>query len=192
MGTLLSIGAGICLGAACGFRVFVPFLIMSVAARAGVFDPTERFEWIASTPALVILITASVVEIAAYAVPWVDTILDTLATPVAVVAGTLASAAVIGDFPGVVNWVIALVVGGGIAGAVQGGTVAARGTSTVTTAGFANPLVSLGELGGAIGAALLGILLPVVGAVLIVGLLVLLLRRVFRRSRARRAPASRP
>jgi len=48
MGALVGVG----LSAACGFRVFVPLLVMSAAARSGHLELAEGFAWIGSWPAL--------------------------------------------------------------------------------------------------------------------------------------------
>ena len=46
-----SVGLGVGLAAACGFRVFLPVLVMGLAARTGFLDLTGGFEWMAGTPA---------------------------------------------------------------------------------------------------------------------------------------------
>ena len=81
MEILLSIGLGIGLAAACGFRVFLPVLAMGVAARAGALDLAEGFEWMAGTPALLALGAAAILEVGAYYIPWLDNVLDVAAMP---------------------------------------------------------------------------------------------------------------
>ena len=93
MESVLSICLGLGLAAACGFRIFVPFLVMSVAAQAGHLELASGFEWIGTNVALGTLAIATVCEVTAYYVPWLDNFLDTIATPTAVVAGVLATAA---------------------------------------------------------------------------------------------------
>ena len=70
--------------------------------------------------------TATLLEIAAYYIPWFDHLLDTIATPAAVVAGMVASASVMVDLPPVLKWGVALIGGGGAAGLLQGATVLLR------------------------------------------------------------------
>ena len=53
---------------------------MSIAALTGYLDLTSGFEWIGTYPALLIFATATVLEIVAYYVPWLDNLLDTVAT----------------------------------------------------------------------------------------------------------------
>jgi hypothetical protein len=56
---------------------------------------------------------ATTAEILAYYVPGVDNLLDTIAAPVALVAGTIAAAAVMTDLPPLVKWTTAVIAGGG-------------------------------------------------------------------------------
>ena len=170
MDTLLSVCLGIGLAAACGFRVFVPFLAVSVAARAGWVDLAPSFGWLGSDAALVTLAVASALEIAAYYVPWVDNALDAIATPVAVVAGVFAMGSVVTGLQPFVKWTLVAIAGGGVAGAVQAATVGSRKVSLLTTAGLANPLVSTIELGGSLAMAALAIFLPVLAVLLLIAL----------------------
>ena len=66
MNTLLSVLLGIGLSAACGFRIFVPFLVVGIAARTGHVTLGPSFAWMATTPALIALGVATAFEIAAY------------------------------------------------------------------------------------------------------------------------------
>jgi len=181
METIVSICLGIGLSAACGFRVFVPLLFMNLASLSGHLALAHGFEWIGSYPALVTFSVATVLEIAGYYIPWVDHLLDTLATPAAVVAGTVVTAALVTDMSPLLKWTLAAIAGGGVAGVVQGTTVLARGASTATTGGLANPLVSTAELAAAAITSVLALLVPVVLVVVM-----LVLAAVFGRKLARR------
>ena len=173
---IVSILVGIGLAAACGFRVFVPLLVLSIAARTGHVPLSGDFQWVASLPALIAFATATVAEVAAYYVPWLDHALDTVATPSAVLAGVIATAAVVGDLPPVVRWGLAVLAGGGIAGTVQGATVLTRLKSGTVTAGLANPVVASAELAGSLVTSILAVLLPLLAVVLIVVLLIWMYR----------------
>ncbi len=179
MATTLGIVIGLGLAAATGFRVFVPFLVLSLAARAGAVPLSDGFAWVAATPALVAFATATLLEVLAYSIPWVDHLLDTLATPLALGAGILASAAVMTDLPPLVKWSLAILAGGGAAGVVQGATVLARLKSSLTTGGIGNPAVAALELVGAVVTSVLAVLVPLLGLALVV----LLCAAVFRASR---------
>src|SRR5262249_62082758 len=100
----LSIALGVGLAAASGFRAFVPMLVVSVAAYTGHLPLGENFAWLATPGALIMLVVAALIEILAYYIPSVDNLLDALATPAAVVPGTLVSAAVIADLPPMLEW----------------------------------------------------------------------------------------
>jgi len=188
MDSLLALMLGVGLAAACGFRVFVPFFVVSLAASSGALTLADSFAWLGTPGARLVLGTASVLEVLAYYVPWIDNLLDAVATPAAVVAGTVLSAAVFTEMSPLLSWTLAIVAGGGAAGIVQVGTTALRATSTVTTAGFGNSVVSTGELVGAAGLSLLSIVLPLAG-LLLAGALVLFVVRLRARTVERRRAA---
>ena len=159
----LMIGVG--LAAACGFRVILPFLGLSIAGMNGIIPLAPEFQWIATWPALIAFATAAVLEVAAYYVPWMDNLLDSLTTPMAVVAGTVAAAAVASDLSPFVKWSLALIAGGGMAGIVQTGTALLRGMSTLSTGGAGNFAIATAELAGALATTLLSLLVPVLAFV---------------------------
>jgi len=168
METFLSIAIGIGLAAACGFRVFVPLLILNLAALSGHFSLPEGFAWIGSTSATLAFTIAVLIEITGYYIPWIDNILDSIATPAAVVAGTITTAALAADLSPFVKWTTALIAGGGIAGLVQASTVALRAKTSLSTGGAGNPIFATFELGGSIVTALIAIFIPIACLVLIV------------------------
>lgn len=168
METLLSILVGVGLSAACGFRVFIPPLIISIAALSGHLTLAPGFAWMGTYPALIAFAVATVLEIAAYYVPWLDNLLDTIATPTAIVAGTVMTAAMVTNMDPFLKWTLAVIAGGGAAAVVQGSTVFARGLSTAGTGGLANPIVATVELGGSILTSILSIVVPVLALLLLV------------------------
>lgn len=148
MESLLAIFLGLGLSAACGFRIFVPLLVMSIAAQAGHLELAPDLQWIGSEVALLVFVVATFFEVSAYYVPWVDNLLDVVATPVAVVAGILVMSAAmgdIGDLSPMWRWALAAILGGGAAGITQGTTDVLRLASTTTTGGLGNPLLATGE-----------------------------------------------
>jgi hypothetical protein len=180
---LLSICVGIGLAAACGFRVFVPLLVVSIAALSGHLTLAEAFQWIGTYPALVAFSVATALEIAGYYIPWVDHLLDTVATPAAIVAGTIVSASMFTDLSPFLRWTLAIIGGGGVAGLVQGGTAVMRAASTATTGGLGNPLVATGELALSVVTSALAVLAPVLSIVALTGLLAFFGLKVWRRLR---------
>jgi len=183
METVLAISLGVGLSAACGFRVFVPLLVMSVASLSGHLTLAPGFQWIGSYPALVTFSVATVVEIGGYYIPWVDHLLDTMATPAAIVAGTVITAAMVSNMSPMLKWSLAAIAGGGAAGLVQGTTVVARGLSTATTGGLGNPFFATIELGGAIFTSILALLAPLLAVGLIAVVLFVLGRKVVEKTR---------
>ena len=190
MNEIMALFAGVGLAAACGFRVFVPLFITSLAASGGVdlfadVDVQAMLgdqEWLGNPWVTVTLGVATALEIGSYYIPWLDNALDSIATPAAVVAGTFITGAMMPDFigDGSFKWIVSTVAGGGTAGVVQGASVITRGTSTATTGGVGNPVISTAELGGSILTAGLAILLPIVAAIFVCILLYFVIRTIVR------------
>ncbi|OIN58212.1 DUF4126 domain-containing protein [Arsenicibacter rosenii] len=157
---IISACLGIGLAACCGFRIFVPMLIASIAAKLHIIAPMQGFEWISTTPGLLLLGIATLVEIGAYYIPWLDNVLDTLAAPAAIVAGTLLSTSFLKIDNPVMDWGLGLMLGGGSAGLIQAGTSLLRLGSTATTGGLANPVVATTENAASFGFSILAVLLP--------------------------------
>jgi hypothetical protein len=178
---LLSLAIGIGLSAACGFRVFVPFLVMSVAAQAGYLELASGWEWIGTLPALIAFAIAAILEVVAYYVPWLDNLLDTVATPAAVIAGVVATAAVVSGMSPFLTWTLAAIAGGGAAGIIQSGTVLLRGMSSATTMGMGNFALSTSELAGSFFLSVLSFLMPIFTLLLVLFLMLWIWRRLRRR-----------
>ncbi len=189
METLLSVCLGVGLAAACGFRIFVPFLLMNVAARAGYLALSGGFDWVGSTAALIVFAVATVVEVLAYYVPWLDHALDTMAAPLAVVAGVVITASAVGDINPLLKWSLAIIAGGGAAAAVQSVTTLARGASTATTLGAGNFVVSTLELVGSVLMSVVAIALPFLAAVLFATLVLFAARKLLLRRPVAPTPA---
>jgi hypothetical protein len=167
MESALAVIVGIGLAASCGFRVFVPLLVVSGAANAGYFEVAENLRWLASPAARIAFAVASVVEIGAYYVPWLDNLLDAIASPLSVVAGAILFAASVAGLEPFWQWSLAIIAGGGAAATVQGGTVAARLASTATTGGLANFVVNTVETMFGAAFSVLAIVVPVAALVLL-------------------------
>jgi hypothetical protein len=178
MNELLSVALGIGLAAACGFRVFVPLLFVSIAAKAGKLNLVPSFQWMGTDTAMIAFAIATALEVGAYYIPWLDNFLDTIATPAAVVAGAVISASVFTGMDPFLRWTLAIIAGAGAAGAVQTASVVTRAASTASTGGFGNFLVATGELILSVVASLLA---PLVALVLIVCLIVYISRKAYKR-----------
>jgi hypothetical protein len=139
---------------------------MNLAALTGHLHPAPGFDWVGSYYATVAFSTASVVEVLAYYIPWLDHFLDLIASPAAVIAGTIATASMVMDVSPFLKWTLAIIAGGGVAALVQGATVALRAKSSILTAGLGNPLVASAEGFGSVLTSLLAILVPILCLVL--------------------------
>lgn len=181
---LTATAMGIALSACCGFRVFIPVLAASLAGRLGVVTLPADMAWMTSVPALVAFGLAAVLEIAAYYVPLVDNLLDTIATPLSVGAGTMLASSLLPltDGEPLLRWGAALVAGGGAAGTIQVGTGLLRLISSKATATAGNPLVATTENVAAIGGSVFSFILPVVLALVLLVVVVWVLSKLVRRA----------
>ena len=143
---LLSLSLGLGLAAACGFRVFIPPLMMGVGSRLDLYKLEGSFVWVDDTWAIAIFAVATLLEIGGYFIPWIDNLLDTVATPAAIIGGIfVTSASLEGELDPSAQWTLSVIAGGSVSGVIQLGTVATRAISTGTTGGLANPIISLLE-----------------------------------------------
>lgn len=171
VGLLLGIG----LSASCGFRVFIPLLIASLAGKMHWIPMADSFAWLMSWTAIVCFGVAAVVEALAYYIPVVDNLLDTIATPVAVLAGTLVSASTMVHLDPTWQWILGLMIGGGTAGVMQAGTSLLRLGSTKFTAGTGNAVVNTGEIGVSLVGSIMAILMPVIVGIGVIITVILIL-----------------
>ncbi len=171
MEIFLSICLGVGLSAACGFRVFVPLLCLSLAAKFGALPLTPAFAWAGSTAAVIAFGAATVAEIIAYYIPWVDNALDAIAGPLATIAGVVVMASVLTDIEPFWRWTLAVIAGGGIAASTQLATTKARAASSLTTGGFANPVLATVENVASTVLSIFAVVWPVVALILVIGVL---------------------
>ena len=180
-----SVALGFALAAAVGLRIFVPLLVVSAAAYTGHVELSGSLAWLGSPAALIVLGVATLFEIVAYKVPWLDNLLDAAGAPVAVLAGTLMMASALEGADPLLRWTMAAVAGGGTAGAVHGSLAVLRKLSSLTTGGLANPLISMAEGVGSLALSVVALLLPI-AALLAAALTVTLVLALIRRRRAHR------
>ncbi|NNE03151.1 MAG: DUF4126 domain-containing protein, partial [Eudoraea sp.] len=171
--------------ASVGFRVFLPLFALSIASYFGVWDLNESWEWIGSLAAVITLGVATIVEVFAYFIPWVDSLLDSIALPLAALAGTAVMVATISDLDPVVTWSLAIIAGGGTATAIRGASATSRVASTATTGGLGNPVISAVETGTAVVVSAASIFVPVVAVVLVIIILIIIFS-IYRKLRPRR------
>ncbi len=179
--TITATALGIALAACCGFRVFVPMLVAGLASKFQLFQFSDSFTWLSGTPALIALGAATIAEIVAYYIPFIDNILDTLSAPLAAIAGTLLATSVIPVDNEWMKWIIGIVAGGGSAGLISSGTGLLRLFSSKTTLGTGNAVVSTGENTAAIGGSILAFLIPVIMAMLFVLFIFWIIKKIYHR-----------
>lgn len=184
--------AGLSLAACCGLRAFMPPFVVGLLTRlsaAGVlpipaFELGSAFEWLSSTPALIVFGCATLAELSADKIPAIDHLLDLLQTVIRPLTGALVFAASLGHTSPLTASVVGLLAGGSVAGGVHLMKAKVRLLSTLGTGGIASPILSLVEDLFALVGSILAVVAAVLAALLIAcGLFftVLLLRKFVRR-----------
>ena len=193
MDLYVALALGIGLAAASGFRVFLPPFLYGLATRFDlnptVVPDSGMQEWMASDVGLMVLGAAVVCELLAYYIPWLDNLLDTIASPEAVVGGVVLMSTSLGELEPALQWSLSIVVGGTTSGSVQLTTVGVRALSTASTGGLGNPIVSTMEAGACLFCTVLALLLPLIALVLVLGGLGMGGRWVLRRRGAKASDA---
>ncbi len=182
--TIISIFLGIGLAASVGFRVFLPLFALSLAAYFNIWELNDSWQWIGSLASVITLGVATLVEIFAYFIPWLDHLLDGIAVPLAAIAGTAVMVSTVANLDPVVTWSLAIIAGGGTATAIKGASAASRLASTATTGGLGNPIVSTVETGTALIVTTASIFAPLLAAVLVIIILIIIFK-VYRKIRPR-------
>lgn len=164
---------GIGLASAIGFRVFIPLFLVSLSAYFNwiPFDLGNNWQWLGSSTAVIAFGVGMLVETLGYYIPWVDNLLDTITAPTAAIAGTMMMAIQLDTLDSeFLKWALAIIAGGGTASLVSGATAGSRATSSATTGGVGNPVLSTAEIGtaGALGTtSLLSLNFPILLIVLV-------------------------
>ncbi len=182
LGNILSVFLGLGLASAAGFRVFVPLLITNIASLLGLYHFGLGLEWMGTYTALAILLTATLAEIAGYYIPWLDHLLDTIALPASIMAGTILATSFVTVHDPALKWALGLIVGGGAAGIVQAGTSLLRIGSTTTTGGLANPIVSTSENIFSIVLSIISLILPYFMAICVAIFLIYMIKKLLNRN----------
>jgi len=182
--TILSILLGIGLAASVGFRIFVPLFSLSLAAYFNIIPLNESWQWVGSSIAMISLGVATLVEIMAYFIPFVDNLLDTIAVPLAAVAGTAVMMATMTDMDPSITWALAIIAGGGTAAAIKGSASTTRLASSASTAGIGNPVIATVETGSAVAMSITALFSPII-AIIFVGIIFWLIFKVFKLFRSK-------
>jgi hypothetical protein len=168
--TLAAAATGIALAASAGLRAFLPLFAAGAAARWFQWPLASPVSWLASDPALVLFGIASTAEVLADKVPAVDHLLDLLQSVLSPIAGALAALAALQGWPAPFALALAIIVGAPVASGFHAIGAITRVKSSATTAGTANPVLSLAEDIVAAVLIVLAFLLPIV-VVLVIAVL---------------------
>lgn len=189
MDSLLSVFTAFGLSSSAGLNAYLPLLVVALMARftdlVSLSSPWDALEswWVIGVLAVLLLI-----EVLVDKVPAVDSVNDVIQTFIRPVAGAVlfaANAGIIGEAHPVLSLICGLLVAGG----VHAAKATARPVVTGASAGTLNPVVSVVEDIVSLVVAILSIVLPLVGLVLLLLLVVWLIRRR-RRRRSQERPAT--
>jgi len=177
------------LSGAAGLNAWIPLLAVSLLGRAGQLELADGYDWLESTPALIVLGVAFVLDFVGDKVPAIDSLLHAAGAIVHPAAGAIVFAGPT-EVPTDVPSIVLFALGASVAGSLHATRATVRPVSTTMTAGAGNPALSLGEDIVSAVLSVVAVFAPILGAICllaVVGVAVLWWRRV-RRSRPRRAP----
>lgn len=187
-----NLAGAIGLGASSGLNAWIPLLGLGIAQRTGAMVLSPSFEWLGSTPTLIVLGIVLVVDLTGDKVPAVDSVLHVIGLVLAPTVGGVVFAAQ-DNLISNAHPLLAGSLGVLLAGGVHAARGALRPAVTATTGGFGNPLVSALEDVASAVLTVLAIVVPVLAMLAVIGLAawaVTVLRR-WRRGRERRSHAPR-
>jgi hypothetical protein len=181
IGTALgSVLAAFGLSGAAGLNAWLPLFVSALLDRVGVVDFAGPIDDFSSTAGLVVLGALTALDFVGDKVPVVDHALHLIGGVVAPLSGALLFIGPTGDETSLPS-IVALVLGALVAGSIHTARATVRPAATATTAGTANPFVSLGEDATSGLLTALAFIAPVLAFALLVALvvgLVLAWRRV--------------
>jgi hypothetical protein len=175
------------LSGAAGLNAWIPLLAVSLLGRAGQLELADGYDWLESTPALVVLTAAFVLDFVGDKVPAIDSLLHAAGTVVHPAAGAIVFAGPT-EIPTDVPSIVLFALGASVAGSLHATRATIRPVSTTMTAGAGNPVLSLAEDIVSAVLSFVAVLAPLLGAICLVAVVVVSVgwwRRV-RRSRRRR------
>jgi len=179
--------AALGLSGAAGFNAWLPLFVSALLDRLDVVDLSEPFDRFSSTAGLVVLGVLAAADFVGDKIPVVDHVLHLAGGVIAPVSGALLFAGPTADETSLPS-IVALVLGALVAGSVHTARATIRPAATATTAGIANPVLSLGEDLSSGALTVLAFAAPILAAALLVALAIALIvawRRLARWSSGR-------
>jgi hypothetical protein len=181
-GFLACLVLALSLAACAGLRAWLPLFLAGALARFGLFELGRSYAFLGSNRALLLFGLASLVEIAADKIPAVDHALDLASTVIRPLAGALLAASVFGRVTDpVLSAALGVAVGAPAALVPHAAKAGLRAASTVTTAGLANPLLSVTEDLSTVVLFVIALVAPIIVALLVLFALLLILKGAGRR-----------
>lgn len=167
-----------------GLRPFLVLAIASLAMHLGYLHPAQAFAYLGSDGATWLLAGLALFEFAGDKVPVLDHTLHVIHFATKPIAAALLVGSALPSTGGSPDTATYALMGLGAFNAlgVHAGVTTLRGASTAMTGGLGNPIVSVVEDVLALGATVLAIALPFVGAVIAIAMtivLVVLARRIY-------------
>lgn len=180
---------GLGLASATGLRTFLPLLMLALAAKFELFGVRliDQMEWIVSWPAIAALATAATAEFAGDKIPAVDHFLNAVGYVARPLAGAVAAGSVFWAVDPTAAAIAGVIVGAPAALAFNAAQTGARVTSTATTGGLGNPVVSFIEDVLAFFTVIVAFLAPIVIPIVLI-VLAIVVFRLARRIRDRNEP----
>jgi hypothetical protein len=177
------------LSAAAGLNAYIPLLVVGLLARyTNLIQLSAPYDLLTNPWVLLVLALITLADMIGDKIPAIDHILHLAGLVIQPVAGAilaLAATSAVGNVDPALAAICGLVTALGI----HGIRATARPVATATTGGIANPVISVAEDGASLTLSLLASIVPVVAFLLTVAMVVLLIlgvRRLFRRREAQR------
>ncbi|HYH12838.1 MAG TPA: DUF4126 domain-containing protein [Thermomicrobiales bacterium] len=143
-----------------GLNAWLPFLILALADRyTSQIDLDAPFDFISSTPGLIIILLLLPIELLVDKIPGADHVSDLAHTFIRPVAGAILAAAV-ADASHDLNVWFAAILGVGGAGATHAVKMSTRPVITASTGGVGNPVASIVEDVASVVSSLIAIFVP--------------------------------
>ncbi|MBV6478371.1 MAG: hypothetical protein HGGPFJEG_01125 [Ignavibacteria bacterium] len=166
---------GICLCSAVGFRIFLPFVILSIFSDIyGV--PVFLAEGFISFTLFIVLMILSLLEIAGYYNPWIDNMLDLITTPLSLAAGIFMMSIFMDNVNPVIKWLISVIIGGGTSLNIHLMSVKGRALASTFRSGYGNTVFSTIELVSSIIVTIIAIYNPWLSVIFIIIIVYLIIK----------------
>jgi len=190
---ILAVLLGLGLSASTGLNTFLPLLLLSAAARFHVAGIAlgQKFDWLSSDIAILVLLVATIIEVIGDKIPAVDHFLDVVGTIARPIAATVATTSVLtgAHVHPAMAAVAGLMIGAPTSFGLHSLKAGTRVASSAATFGCANPVISTIEDVISLGLSVLSIFTPIVVPIAL-ALLVWMLWTVVKRIRRRDAAVS--